>query len=74
MREEDLLKLLKRDPCPLLRLHLTGGITFDLSESDLPVLTRSTVEIPLPTQHDQQREAVISLLHVVWVEVINPPD
>jgi hypothetical protein len=74
MREKDLRLLLGRDPRPLLRLHLTGGHTFDLTDDELPVLSRSTVEIPLPPQDRQQREAVINLLHIVWVEVINPPN
>jgi hypothetical protein len=73
MREDELHRLLRRDPVPLLRLHLTGGATFDITDPDLVYLSHSTVQLLLPRQHNQMREAVISLLHIVWVEVIDPP-
>lgn len=74
MREDDLGVLLRRDPCPLLRLHLTGGMTFEITDPDLVVLSRTTVEIPLPAEHKQLREAINSLVHIVWVEVISFPN
>ncbi len=73
MREEDLRLLLQRIPCPLLRLHTTAGMVFDIQDPDAVHLERSTVQLLLPPAHDQQREAVISLSHIQWVEVINPP-
>jgi hypothetical protein len=73
MREDDIRVLLHRDPRPLLRLHLAGGMVFELPEFETVFLSHSTVEFPLPDAHDQQREAVISLLQIVWVEVIDPP-
>jgi hypothetical protein len=73
MREEDLRLLLQRVPFPLLRLHTTGGEVFDIRDPDAAHLERSTVQLLLPSHHNQQREAVIALVHVVWVEVINPP-
>jgi hypothetical protein len=69
MRQEDLQNLLRRLPCPLLRLHLTGGRTFDIQDPEQAVVTRSTVELLLPGEKD--REAVLSLLHIIWVEVIS---
>ena len=73
MRQEDLEQLLRRSPCPLLRLHLTGGQVFEITDAELTVLTRTTVELLLPAEGGRDREAVISLLHVVWVEVVSPP-
>lgn len=70
MRQEDLRIILRRQPCPVLRLHLTGGISFDIHDPEEVVLTRTTVELLLPPQNSREREAVISLRHVVWVEVI----
>jgi hypothetical protein len=73
MRAEELGYLLGRNPTPLLRLHLSSGATFDITDPDLVYLSHSTVQLLLPRQHNQMREAVISLLHIVWVEVIDPP-
>jgi hypothetical protein len=35
------------------------------------VVTHSTVELLIPGE--KNREAVISLLHIVWAEVVSPP-
>jgi hypothetical protein len=74
VRREDLLVLMARVPRPLLRLHLTGGTSFDIQDPDEVVLTRSTVELLISPQDAREREAVISLLHIIWVEVIAPED
>ena len=72
MREQDLLELLQRRPRPQLRLHLSGGVVFEIGASDEVTLTRSTVKLLLPREGNQTREAVIGLLHIVWIEVIEP--
>lgn len=74
MRRDDLRGLLRRDPCPRLRLHLTGGTTFEISEPELVVVGRTTVELLLPPEGGMQREAVINLLHIVWIEVLPPAE
>ena len=73
MRPEDLRVLLKRSPPPLLRLHLTSGMMFEIADAEQVVVTRSTVELLLPRSGKQDREAVISLLHISWVEVVDSP-
>ena len=70
MRREDLELLLRRDPCPRLRLHMTGGEVFEIEEPDSIVFGRSTVEILLPPG---EREAILNILHIVWLEVLPPP-
>jgi hypothetical protein len=72
MRDDDLRALLRRNPCPLLRLHVTGGMVFEVADPDMLVVSRSAVELALSPNGNQTREAVISLLHIVWVEVITP--
>jgi hypothetical protein len=72
VRQEDLRLLLDRQPSPVLRLHLTGGMVFDIPDPEQVVVTRSTVELLLPPEAGRDREAVISLLHITWVEVITP--
>ena len=69
MRQEDLEILFERRPCPLLRLHLTGGRTFDILDPDQVVVNRSTVQLLMPGQ--KNHEAIVSLLHIIWVEVIS---
>lgn len=70
MRQEDLLLLLQRQPCPRLRLHLTNGTVFEIHDPDLVFLSRSTVELLLPPEGTSEREAIINLLHIIWVEVL----
>jgi hypothetical protein len=72
MRPDDLRALLRRQPLPLLRLHLTDGTTFAITHPDMAAVTRSIVQIPLPTTPSGERKANISLVHIVWVEVIAP--
>jgi hypothetical protein len=71
VRQEDLQILLQRIPCPLLRLHLTNGRTFDIRDPEQVLVSPSTVELLIPGE--KSREAVISLLHVIWAEVVSPP-
>ena len=74
MRPEDLRQLLQRQPCPVLRLHLTSGMSFEIRDPEQIVVTRSTVEILLPAEGSNDREAVISLLHITWAEVVTPAE
>jgi len=67
MRREDLELLLRRDPCPRLRLHMTGGEVFEIEDPDSIVFGRSTVEILLPPG---EREAILNILHIVWIELL----
>jgi hypothetical protein len=43
---------------------------FEIPDAELVVVTRSTVELLLPPDDMRDREAVISLLHINWVEVV----
>lgn len=73
MRKSDLERLLHRVPCPRLRLHLTGRTTFEIDDPDLVVLGPSTVELVLPPGAEGEREAIVNLLHIIWIEVLPPP-
>ena len=68
---QDLELLLHRVPCPRLRLHMTGGITFEITDPDLTVLGRSSVELVLSPSNEGEQEAVINLLHIIWIEVLS---
>lgn len=69
MFKGDLDLLLNREPCPALRLHLSNGKTFDINHRDDAVIGATTVEFLLPGE--KNREAVVSLFQIVWVEVIS---
>ena len=71
MQQRDLELLLQRAPSPRLRLHVINGAVFEIDDPDLAVLGRSTVELLLPPADGVQREAVINLLHIIWVEVLS---
>lgn len=71
MRPDDLRLLLQRVPYPLLRLHLTNGRTFDIEDPEQVLVTRSTLELLI--SREKNREAVPSLLYIIWVEVISLP-
>ncbi len=72
MRREVLTQLLQRDPCPILRLHISNGTVFEILDPDLAVITRSTVELLLSTDSGEQNEVVVNLLHIIWIEVLPP--
>jgi hypothetical protein len=55
-----------------LRLHLTNGAVFEIVDPELVYLGRFTVELLLPPVDGIDREAVINLLHIIWVEVLSP--
>jgi hypothetical protein len=48
MRLEEIEALLQRQPCPLLRLHATGGHVFEIRDPAEAVMDRHKAEILLP--------------------------
>jgi hypothetical protein len=68
----DLYPYIQREPSPKMRLHLSGGLTFDIDHPDDLVVSLQSVEILLPREGENFREAVINLSQVLWVEVISP--
>lgn len=72
MREVDLQEHLEREPFQPFRIHLSGGAFFDVQQPDLVDVGRSTMTLGFPVQDNQQRFVQISLVHIVWVEVILP--
>jgi hypothetical protein len=45
---------------------------FEIDDPDSVVLGRSVVELLYPSDETREREAVINLLHVIWIEVLPP--
>lgn len=74
MRPEDLRSLLRHQPFQPLRLHLTTGIVFQIDHPDGALVGRSTITIALKAGATVEREAVVALLHIAWVERVIPRD
>jgi len=72
MLSDDLFRMLDRNPFPILRLHLVGGLEFELRDPDAVVLSQDSIEFLLPSDGSNLREAVVNLAQIVWVEVITP--
>jgi hypothetical protein len=73
MRGNDLHQHLGQRPFRPFRLHLTDGTVFDVPHPDLAVVGRATLTITLPPALGLHREAVIDLLHIMWLEALAAP-
>jgi hypothetical protein len=74
MRPDDLRELLREQRFVPLRLHVTGGMAFEVRHPEMAQVTRSTVGIDLPQLGGIDRRATVALLHITWVEVMSPAD
>jgi hypothetical protein len=72
MRPNELRELLRQQPFVPLRLHVTGGMVFEVRHPEMAHVTRSTVRIELPQLGGVDRVATIALLHVNRVEALSP--
>jgi hypothetical protein len=76
MRPEEFLRLLRQGPFVPFRLHLSTGVNFEVRHPEFAALERTTVWLSLPAVHQPtpipEREVVVSLLHIVWVEFLDP--
>lgn len=75
MRAEELMELLRTRPFVPLRLHLTGGQTYDIHHPDLVLVLRQRVDIgmkPDPSTGVLERVDHCSILHIVRVEELPP--
>ena len=72
MRREDLLELLRQQPFMPFRLHLSDGTRFEIRHPDMAIVGRSTMAVSLTPDATGERQAIIALLHVMWIEVVVP--
>ena len=75
MRAEELLELLRVRPFVPLRIHLTGGQSYDIRHPDSVLVLRARVDIgllPDPATGVLERVEHCSLLHIVRVEELPP--
>ncbi len=76
MRLDEFKELLRRRPFQPFRLHLTGGVTFEVRHPELAILGRASVllrvpikELPMPLAY---RRVIVTLIHIVYVDFIEP--
>ncbi|HUY32484.1 MAG TPA: hypothetical protein VMV69_06855 [Pirellulales bacterium] len=76
MRPEEFLRLLRQSPFLPFRLYLSTGMTFEVRHPEFAALERTTVWLSLPAVQRPrpiaEREVVVSLLHIVWIEFLEP--
>ncbi|MCI0458631.1 MAG: hypothetical protein L0Z62_16840 [Gemmataceae bacterium] len=74
MRPEELTELLRVRPFVPLRIHLTGGQSYEIHHPEQVLVLRGRVDIgigPDPATGVLERVEHCSLLHVVRVEVMH---
>jgi hypothetical protein len=74
VRQQDVRELLKQQPFQPLRLHLTNGTVFDIRHPDMAIVGRSALRLSMPPDPLEERHAVISLLHIMWIEFTSPSE
>jgi hypothetical protein len=68
----EIRELLKRKPFLPFRLHLTNGLTFEVTNAELATVGRRVLTLSLPPEGDIEKEAIISLMHIIWIEKNTP--
>jgi hypothetical protein len=76
MRQEDLVEYLERQPFSPIRIYLSTGVFFDIRQPQMASVNRSTLTLGFPIEGESQRYVAITLVHIVWLEVLlpTPPD
>jgi hypothetical protein len=72
MGTREIRDLLKPEIFVPLRFHLTNGITFEVKNPVLVSVGRRSLTLSLPPEGGFQREAIISLMHIIWIEKMTP--
>ena len=69
MRPDDLIELVRRQPFGPLRIHITGGNTYDVHYPDQIIVLRSRAVFAVGGENDVgERLEHVALVHVVRVE------
>lgn len=70
MEHEDLHEILRLEPFRLLRFHITDGTVIEVDHPDMAMLRPTAIVLSLPSDDAGDRDAVVPLSSIVWVEVI----
>ena len=75
MRPEEIRERLRRQPFVPIRVHITGGKTYDISHPENIIIGRSRVDIGVggdPAAGVVDHVDYVSLLHIVRIEDLTP--
>jgi hypothetical protein len=72
MSPREIRDLLKPETFVPLRLHLSNGITFEVKNPALVSVGRRSLTLSLPPEDGFERDAIISLMHIIWIEKMTP--
>ena len=72
MRAEDIVGLIKAQPFAPFRVHLTDGRTYDIDHPELVRVSRTYLEIGIPSRREgiMDRFELCSLLHIVRIDYL----
>lgn len=70
MEADDLREILSYEPFRFLRFHLSDGTIILIDHPDMAMLGQSAITLGLPPEEDDEREAVVPLSSIDWVEVV----
>ncbi len=69
MRPEEIRDLLRQRPFQPFRVHLVNGTIFEVHHPDFGIVRQSTLQLMLPPEQEKEREALIALRHILWIEI-----
>jgi hypothetical protein len=74
MRPDDLLELVRRQPFAPFRIHVTGGVTYDVRHPDQIIVLRSRAVLAAGGDDSiAERLEHVALVHVVRIEELPVP-
>ena len=76
MRADDLIELVRRQPFAPFRIHVTGGVTYDVRHPDQIIVLRSRAVLAAGADNGiPDRLEHVALVHVVRIEElpVGPP-
>jgi hypothetical protein len=75
MRPEELMQLLRRRPFIPVRIHISGGTTYDVRHPDSVLVLRGRVDIGVgadPVSGVLDSVQAVALIHIIRVEDLAP--
>jgi hypothetical protein len=74
MRRDEILAFLRAQPFQPFRIRLSGGIEHEIRHPDMAIVTPSAIHVGVPGNGTglATRVVVVSLIHVIQVEHLQP--
>ncbi|MCY3017827.1 MAG: hypothetical protein NTW87_02180 [Planctomycetota bacterium] len=75
MNPSEILNLLRKRPFQPFRLHLSDGSHYDVKHPEMAIVSRTALAVGVPSRRKEgmaERVDIVSMLHVVRLEVLEP--